>query len=80
MMARTVMAMGRLVDMPQARKQIMVLMRPIKMMGLRPILSEALPHGTAVMLCETEKMAPVRPAHFATSFLSTPKLLIISGR
>ena len=80
MIARTVMAMERLVDMPQARKHTMVLSKPTKMMGFRPILSEALPHGTAVILCETENMAPVKPAHFATSFSSTPKLLIISGR
>lgn len=80
MMARMMMAMGRLVDMPQMRKQIMVLARPQRIIGLRPNLSDALPHATAVKLCETEKMAPVKPAHLATSFFSTPKLAIISGR
>ncbi|KAK5634908.1 hypothetical protein RRF57_010621 [Xylaria bambusicola] len=50
------------------------------MIGFLPNLSEARPHGTAVRLCATEKTALVAPAHFATSFLSTPKLAIISGR
>jgi hypothetical protein len=80
MTARTVMAMVRLVDMPHSKKQTMVLARPQRMMGLRPKVSEALPQATAVTLCEMEKMAPVKPAHLATSFLSTPKLAIISGR
>ena len=79
-MARMVMAMGKLVDMPQKKKQIMVLARPVRMTGLRPNLSDALPQATAVRLWETEKMAPVRPAHLATSSFSTPKLAIISGR
>lgn len=50
MMARTAMAMGRLVDMPHARKQVMVQARPQRMMGLRPNLSDALPQATAVRL------------------------------
>ena len=74
------MAMGRLVDMPHTRKQIMVQARPQRMMGLRPNLSDALPQATAVRLWEMEKMAPVKPAHLATSVWSTPKLAIISGR
>jgi hypothetical protein len=80
MMARTAMAMGKLVDIPQIRKQIMVLNKPRRMMGFRPKRSDARPHGTAVILCDMEKTAPVRPAHFATWSLSTPKLRIISGR
>lgn len=79
-MALTVMAIVKLVDIPQTRKQIIVLNRPINITGLRPHLSEALPHGTAAMLCVTENTAPVRPAHFAISFFSTPKLWIISGK
>jgi hypothetical protein len=80
MIALTAMAIGRLVDKPQMTKQIMVLVRPIRMIGFRPNLSENLPHGTAVRLCDIEKTAPVRPAHFATAFFSTPKLWIISGK
>lgn len=80
MMARTVMAMVKLVDMPQATKQHMVAKRPVKMTGFLPSRSEALPQATAVALWDIEKTAPVMPAHFATSFFSTPKLLIISGR
>jgi hypothetical protein len=74
------MAMGRLVDMPHRRKQHMVLARPTRMTGFRPNLSDALPQATAVILWDTEKMAPVKPAHLAISFFSTPKLAIISGR
>jgi hypothetical protein len=74
------MAMKRLVETPQIMKQIMVLNNPIRMIGFLPNLSDALPHATAVILCDIEKMAPVKPAHLATSFFSTPKLAIISGR
>ena len=80
MTARMTMAMVRLVDMPQMRKQTMVLARPVRMTGLRPNLSEAFPQTTAVMLWAMEKTAPVKPAHVATSDSSTPKLAIISGR
>jgi len=80
MIARTAIAIGRLVDIPQMKKQTIVLARPMRMVGFRPILSETWPHGTAVRLWVTEKTAPVKPAHLGTSFLSTPKLLIISGR
>lgn len=66
--------------MPHITKHVMVLARPIRMVGFRPILSDALPQATAVQLCVIEKMAPVKPAHLATSFFSTPKLAIISGR
>lgn len=79
-MALTAMAIGRLVDTPQIIKQIMVLASPTKITGLRPNLSDALPHGTAVMLCDKEKTEPVMPAHRATSVFSTPKLCIISGK
>lgn len=48
--------------------------------GFLPNRSDALPHGTAVQLWANEKTADVMPAHLATSFCSTPKLLIISGR
>lgn len=80
MIALAVMAMGKLVDIPQTRKQIIVLSNPIRMMGFLPNLSDARPHATAVQLWLIENMAPVRPAHLATSFFSTPKLAIISGR
>lgn len=79
-MARTVKAIHKLVETPHIMKQIMVLIRPIKMIGFLPNLSDAFPHGTAVRLCDIEKMAPVMPAHLAISFFSTPKLAIISGR
>lgn len=78
--ARTVRAIHKLVDTPHIMKQVMVLISPIKMIGFLPNLSDALPHGTAVALCDIEKMAPVMPAHLAISVFSTPKLAIISGR
>lgn len=78
--ALTAIAIGRLVAMPHIKKRNMVEARPIRMIGFLPKVSEALPHGTAVRLCDTENTAPVMPAHLATSFFSTPKLLIISGR
>lgn len=74
------MAMNKLVDEPQMMKQIMVLIKPMMMVGFRPIVSDVQPHGTAVKLWATEKTALVMPAHLATSSLGTPKLLIISGR
>ena len=48
--ARTDIAMGRLVDIPQMTKQHIVLASPIRMVGFLPNLSEALPHATAVTL------------------------------
>ncbi len=79
-MARTAMAIGRLVDTPQKTKHIMVHTRPMRIVGLRPMLSDAQPQGTAVTLWHIEKTAPVMPAHWATSSFSTPKPWIISGR
>jgi hypothetical protein len=73
------MAIGRLDDMPHIKLNNMVHVRLVKMTGLRPNLSEALPQRTAVRHCEMEKTADVMPAHFATSLLVTPKLSIISG-
>lgn len=78
--ARTVMAIVKLVDIPHIKKHIIVHRRPTMITGFLPSRSDALPHGTAVMLCAREKTELVTPAHFATSFLSTPKLAIISGR
>lgn len=78
--ARATTAIVKLVDMPQSKKQIIVLAKPMRMMGFRPNRSDARPHATAVVLCAMEKMAPVNPAHRATSSFSTPKLAIISGR
>jgi hypothetical protein len=77
--ALAVIAIGRLFDIPQATLVIMVAVRPIRIVGFRPNLSEARPQRIAVRHCESAKTADVIPAHFATSFLSTPKLSIISG-
>ncbi len=79
-MALTVIAMGRLVDMPQAMKHTIVHMSPRSMVGFRPMRSDAHPQATAVVLWDIEKTAAVSPAHLATSSLATPKLFIISGR
>ena len=78
--ARTVIAIGKLVDMPQIMKHIIVLIKPKHIVGFRPMVSEAFPHGTAVTLCDNEKTAPVKPAHLATLSFGMPKLSIISGR
>lgn len=74
------MAMARLEAVPHITKQIMVEMSPVMMVGLRPILSDNLPQGTAKTLCDIENVEPTRPAHLATLLSCTPKLLIISGR
>jgi len=71
--------MGRVVDIPQIKVEIMVQVRPIKIAGFRPNMSDALPQRTAVVHCERENTAEVMPAHFATSFFFMPKLSIISG-
>lgn len=77
--ARASIAMGRLVDIPQNKVENMVQVSAVKMAGLRPNRSEALPQMIAVTHWEREKTADVMPAHCATSFFSTPKLSIISG-
>jgi hypothetical protein len=77
--ALAAIAMGRVVDIPQINVEIMVQVRPTKIAGFRPNISDALPQRIAVVHCEREKTAEVMPAHFATSFFFTPKLSIISG-
>ena len=77
--ALAVIAIGRLVDMPQSKPDSMVQINPARIAGLRPNLSEARPQSTAVRHCESEKTPEVIPAHFAMFFLSMPKLSIISG-
>ena len=77
--ALAVIAIGRLVEIPQSKLASIVHVKPIRMAGLRPNLSEALPHMTAVRHCEREKTPDVTPAHFAMFFFSMPKLSIISG-
>lgn len=78
--ALTAIAIGREVEIPQKMKHIMVQVRPRRMVGFRPIRSDAQPQGTAVRLWDIEKIAPTMPAHFAMSFLPMPNPLIISGR
>ena len=73
------MAIGSEVDMPQNRLDNIVIVKPTRIVGFRPNLSEARPQTTAVVHCESEKAALVIPAHFATFFFSIPKLSIISG-
>lgn len=77
--ALTPIAIGSEVEIPQARLVSMVKVNPSRIIGLRPNLSEARPHRIAVRPWESENTAEVMPAHFATSFFSTPKLSIISG-
>jgi len=77
--ARAVIAIGRVVDIPHITLVIMVNVRPIKIVGFLPNLSDARPQTIAVRHCESEKTADVMPAHLGTSFLSMPKLSIISG-
>lgn len=80
MIKRMQMAMARLEAVPHIIKQIMVEIRPVTIVGLRPILSDNLPQGTAKALCDIENVEPTRPAHLATLLSCTPKLLIISGK
>lgn len=70
----------RLLEVPHSMKQNMTLIKPSRMVGFLPILSESRPQATANMLCDTEKVDPTMPAHFATLFSGIPKLLIMSGR
>lgn len=79
-MALTIIAIVRLVDIPQTTNVTMVLSNPRMIMGFLPYRSAARPQGTAVMLWASEKTALVRPAQRAILFCSTPKSLIISGR
>ena len=77
--ALAAIAIGRLVDIPHINDESMVQVRPTRIVGFRPNLSDALPQRMAVRHCEREKTADAMPAHFATFFLSIPKLSIISG-
>lgn len=74
------MAMGRLVEKPHMSIMTMVLIRPINMIGFRPNLSDAAPHGMPVKPWQKENVADVRPAQRAISFSGMPKYSIISGR
>lgn len=77
--ARAAMAMGRLVEKPQISIVIMVLNKPMSMMGFLPKRSDAAPHGIPVKAWLMEKMAEASPAQRAMSFSGTPKDSIISG-
>jgi hypothetical protein len=74
------MAAARVVDMPHSMKHIMVVNRPMSMVVFLPMRSDAQPQKMAVELCDMEKVAPIRPAHFAISSFLIPKLWTISGR
>lgn len=73
-------AIVKLVDMPQRTKVIIVHTNPIVIIGFLPYLSAALPQGTAVTLWAREKQALVSPAHLAMLFCLIPNDLIIEGR
>ena len=77
--ALAMIAIGRLIDIPHIRLHIMVHVKPKRIVGFRPNMSEALPQMIAVVHCDNEKTADVIPAHLATFFSSMPKLSIISG-
>jgi hypothetical protein len=77
--ALAIIAIGKLMDIPHSKVHIMVHVKPKRIVGFRPNMSEALPQRIAVVHCENEKTADVIPAHLATFFSSTPKLSIISG-
>jgi len=72
--------MGSEVDNPHNNIVTIVFMRPIRIMGLRPKRSEAVPQAMPVSDWQSEKMAEVRPAQRAMSFSGMPKDSIISGR
>lgn len=64
---------------PNTREKTMVNVRPRRIAYLRPIRSENVPQGTAMMHWQPATTAEERPTHFAISFLGTPMLSIISG-
>jgi len=78
--ALAMIAIGSEVEAPHIKLVIMVRVRPVRIVGFLPNLSEALPQTIAVTHCDNEKTEEVIPAHFATSFWFTPKLSIISGK
>lgn len=77
--ARAVMAIGSEVEKPNNSMVIIVLHKPIKMIGFLPKRSDAAPHGMPVRACEMENTAEVKPAQRAMSVSGTPKDSIISG-
>lgn len=79
-MALATKAMGSEVEKPHTKLVTMVLNRPSRMTFLRPYVSEALPQNMLVRHWPRLKMAEAAPAHFAISFLGTPKDSIISGK
>lgn len=76
---RAVSRVVRDLENPNTREKIMVDARPRRMAYLRPYRSENVPHCTAMMHWHPARTADDIPTHFATSFLRTPTLSIISG-
>jgi hypothetical protein len=70
----------RFVLKPHTKLVIIVAVKPRRIAGLRPCVSENLPQATPKVACEREKLAAQTPAHLPTEFCGTPKLRIISGR
>lgn len=64
---------------PNTREKTMVDVRPRRIVYLRPMRSENVPQGTAMMHWQAATTAEEIPTHFAISFLRTPTLSIISG-
>jgi hypothetical protein len=69
----------RLLEKPNKILETMVQVKARRMMGLRPKRSDALPQAMPVRHWEREKVADMRPAHFATLSSRTWKDWIISG-
>jgi hypothetical protein len=65
---------------PHIKLVIIVAVKPRRMAGLRPWVSENLPQATPKVAWLKEKTAAQIPAHLPTAFCGTPKLRIISGR
>jgi hypothetical protein len=80
--ARTLatIATAKFVLKPHIKLVIIVAVKPRRMAGLRPWVSENLPQATPKVAWLKEKTAAQIPAHLPTAFCGTPKLRIISGR
>lgn len=78
-MALATIAHGKFCEKPNRRQLIKAENTARRMVGFRPHRSAARPHKNPVQAWEREKVAVTMPAHFATSFLGTLKLSIISG-
>lgn len=72
-------AIGKELENPKRIDETMVHVSAMRIMGLRPTLSDARPQEMPTNACDKEKTSASMPAYEATFFVGTWKDFIISG-